>query len=162
MVGHDAQFTLGRRRFVGGLATAAAGALVLGGPGRPLLNGLPWFAPARPFTRTEVAARIGETFRITTGVHEGIRLTLAGIAELPSTRIVVPDDQFAARFVAPAGADLFPDTYEFATDAFGDLPLYVSPLVDVDGVVTGYEALVNRYVPPGVEVPPIASGEVRP
>lgn len=162
MAGHGAQFTLGRRRFVGGLATAAAGGLVLSGPGRPLLNGLPWFAPARPFTRTEVTARIGETFRIAVGLHEGVRLTLAGIAELPSTRVVVPDDQFAARFTGASGVELFPDTYEFDTDSFGDLPLYVSPLVDVGGVVTGYEALVNRFVPPGVVPPPTTGKGGRP
>ena len=109
-----------------------------------------------------VSAESLALFRIAVGLHEGVRLTLAGIAELPSTRVVVPDDQFAARFTGASGVDLFPDTYEFDTDSFGNLPLYVSPLVDVGGVVTGYEALVNRFVPPGVVPPPTTGKGDRP
>lgn len=138
-----------RRRFIGGAVAAALGAGVLAGPGRGVLDLLPFVGdgPA-PFTRTEVLARIGETFRISDGAHAGVRLVVDGVAELPNMRAIdVPDDQFAARFVLDAGTALAAETYTFVTDSFGDLPLFVSPLVDADGTVQGYEALVNRHVP---------------
>lgn len=141
---------LDRRHFLLG-AVAAAGGVVAAGQGLGVLPGLPWFGDAQPFTRTAVAERLGETFRVVDGVHDGVRLTLDSIAELPSTPLAVADDQFAARFLAPAGADLASDTYVFATSSFGRIPLFVSPLVDPDGRIVGYEALVNRYVPPALE-----------
>lgn len=140
---------LDRRRFLFG-ALAAAGGAVVAGQGLGVLPRLPWFGDAQPFTRTTVTERLGETFRIIEGVHDGVRMTLTSIAELPSTPLVQPDHQFAARFVAARGVDLAPDTYLFATGSFGRLPLYVSPLVEADGRLVGYEALVNRYVPPAL------------
>jgi hypothetical protein len=150
---------IGRRHFIGSLV-AAAGAATLLGPGRGLLDVLPFMGDAAPFTRAEVSTRIGERFRIAEGVHRGVTLLIDSIVELPGVRVpVVPDDQFAARFTAP-GAELASDMYWFASKSFGKLPLYISPLVDADGVTTGYEALVNRYVPPAMAAY-LASQEAR-
>jgi hypothetical protein len=138
---------VGRRQFVGALAAVAGGAVLLG-PGRGLLDALPFIGDPAPFTRTEVLARIGEPFRIVGGAHEGVQLMIRSIAELPNMgAAVVPNDQFAARFAAAAGVELASDMYWFATKSFGKLPLYVAPLVDSNEQIVGYEALVNRYVP---------------
>jgi hypothetical protein len=158
--------TVDRRRFLGGIAAVigigAAGATVVGtiaGPGRGLFRALPFVDDAAPFTRTEVLARLGETFRVTDGVHAGTLLVLTAVAELPNIgEAVVPDDQFAARFAGGTDVELDADTYVFATSSFGDLPLFISALVDDDGTAVGYEALVNRYVPPGAAAAPVASG----
>jgi hypothetical protein len=153
-----------RRRFLGGIAAVlgigAVGAVGVGvagtvtgtiaGPGRALLSALPFIDDATAFTRTEVLARLGESFRIIEGVHAGTRLVLDAVVELPNIRqAVAPDDQFAARFVAGPTVELDAGTYLFATSSFGELPLFISALVNNDGTTVGYEALVNRHVPPG-------------
>ena len=137
---------VGRRQFLGGLTLLVGGAALMG-PGRGLLNLVPWVNGAQPFTRTAVVGRVGEALRIVGGAHDGVRLMIASIAELPNMTATVPDDQFAARFIAPSGVELASGMYWFTTRSFGKLPLYVSPLVDAAGRTTGYEALVNRYVP---------------
>ncbi len=146
---NDAMVTpaVGRRQLLGGLAALASGAALLG-PARGLLDALPFFGDSTPFTRSEILSRIGETFRIVGGAHDGVRLLISSIAELPNTRIVVQaEDQFAARFAAVSGVELASDMYWFATKSFGKMPLFISPLVSDSGLTVGYEALVNRYVP---------------
>jgi hypothetical protein len=155
---------IGRRRFLGavaavvgvGVGVAGVGVVKTGmvgtvaAPGRGLFSALPFIGDAAPFTRTEVLVRLGETFRIIDGVHAGTRLVLTSVVELPNGgQAIVPDDQFAARFVAGPTVELDAGTYLFATSSFGELPLFISALVNNDGTTVGYEALVNRHVPPG-------------
>jgi hypothetical protein len=139
---------IGRRQFFSAMVVIA-GAAALAGPAGGLLDSLPGIGSELPFTRTHVVAKVGEQFRIADGPFEGVKLIIGSVGELPGrVAAVVVDDQFAARFSVP-DVELAADMYWFATESFGKLPLYISPLVDADGRTVGYEALVNRHVPAG-------------
>jgi hypothetical protein len=149
---------LGRRHLLAGIA-ALAGTAVVAGPGRGVFDLLPFIGGHDPFTRTAVLARVGETFRIVDGAYDGVRIAVAAITDLPDTTPTIPDDQFMAQFTSTtSGAELPAGMYWFATGSFGRLPLFVTPMADGDGRVTGYQAVINRYVPANTPSPPTRRG----
>ena len=137
---------IGRRELIAGAGLAALGAL-FAGPARGALDALPFFGdPALPFDRTSLVGKIGDRFRITSGAEQGATLVLDRIVELPST-VADLEQQFAVRFTGPVG--LTQDTFEFATDTFGRVPLFISPISEPGAVPALYEAIVNRHTPAG-------------
>lgn len=138
---------LGRRELIAG-AGAAALAAVFVGPGRGALELLPFFGSTPdPFDRSNVAAGIGERFRVTVGAAKGVVLQISEIRDLPYTQLLDAEQQFLVRFSGPADRLLTQDTYEFATESFGHLPLFITPMTDPGATTAFYEAIVNRAIP---------------
>ena len=135
---------LGRREVIVGAGVAALAA-TFAGPGRGLLDNLPFVGgSAEPFNRSPLSERIGERFRVVAGAAEGAIVEIREIVELPVSRIADAENQFAVRFAGIRGSELVQGTYEFATDSFGRLPLFVTPLTVPGAAEPLYEAIVNR------------------
>lgn len=139
---------LGRRELIAGAGAAALAALFVG-PARGALDILPLIGDsAEAFSRSPIAAKLGETFKVATGAAKGTVLELTEVLELPRfAEIGDIENQFIVRFVARSGTVLAQDTYEFTTKSFGDLPLFVTPVSDPGAATAVYEAIVNRFVP---------------
>lgn len=140
---------IGRRQLIVGVGAVLLGTAV-SPPGRDLLARLPFIGSTRaPFDRGSLTAHLGEVFR---AVDTGTTIVLEQVEVLPHT--VSRELQFAAVFAARRGVELTADTHRFTSDTFGELPLFVSPIVDGTGRVTGYRAIVDRFVPAGAPPPP--------
>lgn len=138
---------IGRRELIAGAGLAALGAL-FAGPARGSLDVLPFLGDsALPFDRTSIVGQTGDRFRVASGTDRGAVLVLDRVVELPAT-VADIGQQFAVRFTGPAG--LAQDTFEFATDSFGRLPLFISPITEPGVLPAMYEAIVNRHTPAGV------------
>ena len=129
---------MGRREFIAGAGAAALGLAVLG---RTV------FSSAEPFTRTSILDHVGELFRVAGGPAEGAVVRIAEILELPFGTVGDIENQFLVRLVGVAGPELAQDTYDFATESFGKLPLFITPMSDPGAGVALYDAIVNRFVP---------------
>jgi hypothetical protein len=139
---------IGRRQLVIGVGAVLLGA-ALSPPGRDLLGRLPYVGSAgAPFDRDVLTEHLGEVFR---AVDTGTTIVLDRIEPLPHT--VDQHLQFSAVFAARRGVELTADTHRFVSDTFGELPLFVSPIIGGGGV-TGYRAIVDRFVPADAPPPP--------
>ena len=143
---------LSRRQllFGGAGAIVAAGVgLSIAGPGRGLLDVLPFVGGGahQPLDRTPMSERLGETFttRDTTGSR--VELTLAAVEDLPpSSPMGNIEGQFVARFQGPHDRRLAQDTYRFGTHSFGDVDVFIVPDPGGDEMVASYSAVFNRMV----------------
>ncbi len=131
---------MGRREFIAGAGVAALGLAVLG-------RGA--FTAAEPFTRTAILDRIGETFRVAAGPAEGAVVRISEILELPFGAVADVENQFLLRLAGVAGPELAQDTYEFATESFGRVALFITPMSEPGAAVASYDAIINRFVPSG-------------
>ena len=129
---------MGRREFIAGAGAAALGLAVLG---RTV------FSSAEPFTRTPILDHIGETFRVASGPAEGAVVKVAEILELPFGSVGDLENQFLVRLAGVSGPELAQNTYEFATQSFGRLPLFITPMSEPGAGVALYDAIINRFIP---------------
>jgi hypothetical protein len=142
---------LSRRQilFGGAGAVVAAGVgLSLAGPGRGLLDVLPFVGGGahQPLDRTPMSERIGETFTTRDTNGSRIDLTLAAVEDLPpSSPMGNLEGQFVARFHGPQNQRLAQDTYRFGTQSFGDVDVFIVPDPVGDEMVS-YTAVFNRMV----------------
>jgi hypothetical protein len=130
---------MGRREFIAGAGVAAVGLVVLGARGL--------IGSAEPFARTPILEHIGETFRVASGPAAGAVLRIAEIRALPYGSVGDIENQFLVRLAGVSGPELPQDTYEFATQSFGKLPLFITPMSDPGASAAFYDAIVNRFVP---------------
>jgi hypothetical protein len=143
---------LSRRQilFGGAGAVVAAGVgLSLAGPGRGLLDALPFLGrgPHQPLDRTPMSERIGETFTTRDATGSRIDLTLAAVEDLPpSSPMGNLEGQFLARFYGPHDQRLPQDTYRFGTHSFGDVDVFIVPDPGANDTAASYAAVFNRMV----------------
>lgn len=133
-----------RRALLAGTGLTAAGAM-LAGPGRGLLDALPFVGGHDlPLVRSTLAPRVGESFRVElpTGVTN---LRLESVADLPAPSTISDSEgQFVARFVGDAETRLAQDTYRLSNTSFGRFDLFLVPMSDPVDAVPVYEAVFNR------------------
>jgi hypothetical protein len=129
-----------------GAVVAAGVGLSLAGPGRGLLDVLPFVGGGahQPLDRTPMSERIGETFTTRDGEGTRITLTLSAVDDLPAPAETHNlEGQFVARFRGPRDSPLPQDTYRFGTASFGDVDVFVVPGA-ADELGIDYSAVFNR------------------
>lgn len=130
-----------RRGLLIGGGVLAAGAVA--GPGRGLLDLISWGEERRgTLERSSMERHLSETFTLSD--RDGSTIELVSVVELPQSQISNPEGQFAARFEARRGLGLDQATHRMASERFGVIALFISPVHEPDAAVDVYEALFNR------------------
>jgi hypothetical protein len=129
-----------------GGAGAAALAGVLAGPGRGLLQLLPFVGDDdKPVVRSTLSPFIGSDFTVHRAGQPTLRLTLAKVADLPSPTVVSNiEGQFRAVFNGPLDNVLSQDTYQLRHSEFGKVDMFLVPMFASDAPSASYEAVFNR------------------
>ena len=139
---------MSRRRLLGGAAAVAAAGALAAGPGRGVLEWLPFVGGHdEPLTRSALVPHIGETFRLTVPSGGHVELVLVSVDDIPSSAIVNPDGQFRARFTGPLTPHVMQDTYELSNRSFGRFQMFLVPMTAAGDTKATYEAVFNRIEP---------------
>ena len=140
-----AELHIGRRTLLGG-AGAAALAGVFAGPGRGLLQLLPFVGDDhKPVVRSALTPFIGSDFTVHRTDQPTLRLTLAKVADLPSPTVINNiEGQFRAVFDGPSDNVLSQNTYELRHSEFDKVDMFLVPMFEPDAPSASYEAVFNR------------------